>query len=431
MFFILLGTAMAEVLPADVQVHELGNGLTVYLAPMDTPGVVAWQTWMEVGVRNETPKSRGYAHLQTRLLSHGSSTLGQDAYEEQILLTGAEESSWSWLDNSVFHITVPSEHLPTVIMLEANRFQHNTWGDADLELSVGGVQGSFNMQAASPQEKLTREVFGTAFSDHPYGWPTIGYEEDIRSYTQETKNIQGFYETWYRPSTTRIVVAGDFDVEATLTQIQLSYGVWEEPAAAAPEVKAEPEQTDTRRVDVGWTEGAISPRLMMGWKIPGFDPSEKDSAAIQVVQDLLFSEVASLRKDLVETRSLIYGLDGGSFRFTDEHLFMVDVEVKHKDDLKVVEDAVLAAVGDLATGVQEEELALVRGHALTKFRLGLDNPYAVADTIGRFTYGGRSPEVIDTFFRNYAEVTAEDVAKVVQTWFRPERLTVGTLVGAE
>ena len=53
------------------------------------------------------------------------------------------------------------------------------------------------------------------------------------------------------------------------------------PNGAKPaEVKAEPEQTDTRRVDVGWTEGAISPRLMMGWKIPGFDPSEKDSAAI-------------------------------------------------------------------------------------------------------------------------------------------------------
>jgi predicted Zn-dependent peptidase len=124
-------------------------------------------------------------------------------------------------------------------------------------------------------------------------------------------------------------------------------------------------------------------------------------------------------------------MEGGSYRFADAQLFMLDLEVKHKDDLKVVEKAVLTALGELSTGVQDEQLVLVRGHALAEYRLGLDNPYAVADTIGRFTYGGRSPEVIDTFFRNYAEVTAEDVARVVQTWFRPEGLTVGTLIGAE
>jgi zinc protease len=431
MFLLLFGAAQAGVLPTEVQVHELSNGLTVYLAPMDTPGVVAWQTWMEVGVRNETADSRGYAHLQTRLLDNGSATLGQEQYEEQILLTGAEESSWSWLDNSVFHITVPSEHLPTVIMLEANRFLHLDWDDADLDLAAGGIQGSHNMQAANPVERLTQEVFSTAFSSHPYGWPALGYAEDIQNHSKEGKDIRAFYDTWYRPSTTRIVVAGDFDVEATLTQIQLSYGVWPEPETAAPPLAIEPEQKKTRRTDIGWTEGAVSPRLMMGWKIPGFDPEDKDSAAIQVVQDLLFSEVADLRHDLVDTRSLIYGMEGGSYRFADAQLFMLDLEVKHKDDLKVVEKAVLTALGELSTGVQDEQLVLVRGHALAEYRLGLDNPYAVADTIGRFTYGGRSPEVIDTFFRNYAEVTAEDVARVVQTWFRPEGLTVGTLIGAE
>lgn len=429
MFLMMLGSAVAGVLPSEVQVHELSNGLTVYLAPMDTPGVVAWQTWMEVGVRSETPDQRGYAHLTTRLLDSGSDTLGQEEYTQQILLTGAEESSWSWLDNSVFHITVPSEHLPTVIMLEANRFLHLSWDEGDLEAARGGVYGSHNMMLADPATRLNEEMYGTAFTASPYSWPTLGYESDIQDFTKNADEIKEFYDTWYRPSNTRIVVAGDFDVEATLTQIQLSYGVWAEPQTPLPKVKPEPEQKSQRRIDMGWTEGPVTPRLSMAWKIPGFDPENKDAAALQVVQDLVFSEVAELRRDLIETRSLVYSLNGGSYRFHEEQLFQIDLEVKHKDDLEVVEEAVNAALAKLAGGIEEDQLALVRGHALASFRLSLDNPYMVADTIGRFTWGGKDPAVIDTFFRNYAEVTAEDVARVVQTWFRPERQTVATLVG--
>ncbi len=429
MFPMLLGSALAGVLPTEVELHELDNGLTVYLAPMDTPGVVAWQTWMEVGNRNETPEQRGYAHLQTRLLANGSETLSQEEHLQQVMLTGAEESSWSWLDDSVFHITVPSEHLATVIMLEANRFLHLSWNDTDLEVAKGSVYGSHNMRLASPAERLAQEVYRTAYTTHPYGWPTLGYEDDIQDITKDAEGISAFHDTWYRPSTTRIVVAGDFDVEATLTQIQLSYGVWPEPEEALPSVEPEAEQEGIRRVDVGWSEGPVAPRVTMAWKTPGFDPEDKDAAGIRVVRDLLFSEVADLRRDLVETRSLIYSMEGGTYNFHDTQLFQIDLEVKHKDDLKVVEEAVHEALSRLAEGVADEQLALVRGHALASFRLGLDNPYAVAMTIGEFTYGGRDPAVIDTFYRNYADVTAEDVARVVQTWFRPERLTIGTLVG--
>ena len=429
MFLMMLGSAAAGVPPSEVQVHELSNGLTVYLAPMDTPGVVAWQTWMEVGVRSETPTQRGYAHLTTRLMDAGSETLGQEEYTQQILLTGAEESSWSWLDSSVYHITVPSEHLPTVIMLEANRFLHLSWDEGDLEAARGGVYGSYNMMLADPATRLNEEMYRTAFTVSPYSWPTLGFESDIQDFTKKADAIHAFHETWYRPSTTRIVVAGDFDVEATLTQIQLSYGVWKEPSKPLPTVKVEPEQKSLRRVQVGWTEGPVSPRLSMAWKIPGFDPEDKDAAALQVVQDLLFSEVSELHRDLVETRSLVYGINGGNYRFHDEQLFQIDLELKHKDDLKVVEEAVNTALAKLASGVEEDQLALARGHALASFRLSLDNPSMVADTLGRFTWGGKDPSVVDTFFRNYAAVTAEDVARVVQTWFRPERQTIATLVG--
>ena len=430
MFLSLLATAAAGVLPVDVQTEHLDNGLTVYLAPMDTPGVVSWQVWMDVGSRNETTNSRGMAHLHMYLASAGSRSMDRDEREHQILLTGATDYALAWQDQTTFSLDVPAEHLPSVIMIEANRLMYMAYDDADLEQTSGAVKGAYNRNQANTERALSEAYQASAYSVHPYGHASLGTAEDIDGFDDRGDEIRAWYQTWYRPENVRIVVVGDFDPQAVLTQLNLTFGVWE-PGVEFPQVVAEPEQTATRRTHLDWEKGPANPKIRVGWGVPGFDPRDPDAATLAVVQELLASDVGPLHQDLVVERALVYGVNTELDEFTDMRQFVVAADVKHPDDLGLVEEAIVAAVADLAEGVDPETLALLRDSALARFRLSQDTPSAVAQTIGTFTYGGRDASAVEAFYRNYAKVTAEDVSRVVQEYFVAEHMTVATLAAKE
>jgi len=60
----LTGVALAGVLPKNMLVEELDNGLTVVVAPFEASGVVAVQTWVRAGSRHENLDGyTGYAQF--------------------------------------------------------------------------------------------------------------------------------------------------------------------------------------------------------------------------------------------------------------------------------------------------------------------------------------------------------------------------------
>lgn len=426
MFLALVTMASAGVLPVDVQTEHLDNGLTVYLAPMDTPGVVSWQVWMDVGTRNETSNSRGLGHLHMYLASAGSRSLDRDAREAQVLLTGATDTALAYDDYTVYEMGVPAEHLPSIIMIEANRLMYMNYDASDLEQTAGAVKGAHNRNQASTERTLSEAFDATAYAVHPYGHPMMGSADDIDSFDDRQDEIVSWYKTWYRPEQARIIVVGDFDPQAILTQLNLTFGVWE-PGVNFPDAVEEPEQTSTRRVAVDWDKGPANPKLQMGWRVPGFDPRDPDAATLAVVKELFQSEIGPLHQDLVVERALVYGVGTELDEVTDMRHFIVTADVKHPDDLGLVEEAVNAAVADLVEGIDTETLELLRDSALARFRLSLDTPSAVGETIGVFTYGGRDASAVEAFYRNFANVTAEDVSRVVSEYFVAEHLTVATL----
>ncbi len=57
---------------------------------------------------------------------------------------------------------------------------------------------------------------------HPYSWPTIGFMDDIKSYSLE--DVKKFFETYYSPANASLVVAGSFEQLKTKELIEKYFG---------------------------------------------------------------------------------------------------------------------------------------------------------------------------------------------------------------
>ncbi len=96
-------------------------------------------------------------------------------------------------------------------------------------------------------EGLASEIlYRTAFERHTYGWPTIGWMEDILGFMPE--DCEAFYETYYAPNNATIVVVGDVREADLLARIRNAYGVL--PRAQLPEEDTQPEPPQHEERDV-------------------------------------------------------------------------------------------------------------------------------------------------------------------------------------
>ncbi|MCP4804227.1 MAG: insulinase family protein [Proteobacteria bacterium] len=422
-----IGTASASPLPTEIQVTTLDNGLTIYLAPMDTPGVVSYQSWVGAGSRDEVdPGTTGFAHFFEHLMFYGTEALPRAEREEALLRTGANENAWTWFDDTCYHQVVAAEALLGIIEIEADRFQNLDVQPEDVSSEIGAVLSEYGKGLESPWMRTSQALYATAFADHTYHHDTIGYIEDLEAMGSRIDLVHSFFDVHYRPENVRIVVAGDFETGATLAAIEGAYGGWQRGTTEPTPIPEELVQEETRRVDVAWDQGPVNTHLFLGWKVPGFDPADPDAAALAVLGELLFSDVSPLHRDLVLDGQKVFWIDGGSSQLIDTHLFEVNAELREGTNPAEVEARLLAEVASLRT-LDEARVASARSFALRSTAMELDTAAAVANTIGWFTHRNADPASIDAYYENFAKVRPADIARVIDAYLVPQGLTVATL----
>ena len=59
----------------------------------------------------------------------------------------------------------------------------------------------------SPFGLVEEQLFATAYTQHPYSWPVIGWDQDLHRMT--LADCLAYYRTYYHPGNMTIVIAGD------------------------------------------------------------------------------------------------------------------------------------------------------------------------------------------------------------------------------
>lgn len=422
--------AAAGAFPYEVVSRTLDNGVAVHVVPMPSPGVVTFGTWMSVGSRDELDPGRtGFAHFFEHLMFLGTPTLSGDARERALLRMGADDNAWTWLDETVYHVTLPASELETVIRMEADRFQHLQLTPDQVRREAGAVYGEFRKGRSNPDELLDEALHATAFGAHTYGHSTIGFETDIQAMPEAWSYAGQFFAANYRPDRARVFVVGDVDPAAALAWVESSYGAWRPADAPARAPVAEPPQVGARRVSVPWP-AAVPPRIRFGWRIPGSRPDDVDVVALSLVEQLLLSEVGSLRRRLVDELGVAFSVGGGREDFVDPCLFVVAVDLKPGADVAQVEAIVREEVERLRGGVEGSALARLKQHARYAFLSALDDPLEVFMALGWAARRGGGTDAVDRWFETFDRIGPGEVAGAARRYLIDEGLTVATLVGA-
>src|SRR5215510_1109916 len=202
----------------NVQKITLSNGLTVLLKEMHHQPVVATMVWYRVGSRNEELGQTGKSHFLEHMLFKGTDRYKKGEIDLLTHLNGGSNNAFTWLDFTAYYFTFASDRWEAALEIEANRMRSTTFAEEEFESEKLVVEEELRIGLDGPWEALENEVWATAFRQHPYHWPTVGWIEDLEA--ASASDMKGYYDRWYHPRNATLVVVGDFSHESALAKIE-------------------------------------------------------------------------------------------------------------------------------------------------------------------------------------------------------------------
>ena len=422
--------ASSKILPYEYDQHDLPNGLRVVTVPVEFPNAVALYIVAATGSRNEVePGKSGFAHFFEHMMFRGTKLYPPAKYESTLKQAGADSNAFTSDDLTCYHTTFSKEDLETMLMIEADRFQNLEYTEAAFRTEALAVLGEYNKSSSSPTLKLFEKLHDTAFDKHTYRHTTIGFLADIQDMPNQFDYSKQFFSRWYRPEYTTILVVGDVETAAVRKLVAKYWGNWQRGNYKAA-IPPEPVQTGPREAQVGWPSPTL-PWLAIAFKAPAYTDTAKDTAALDLLATVGFSDFSPLYRRLVLDKQVVDVLAANNPDHVDPYLFYVIARVKKPEGLAPVREEILNTLNSFKdTLVEAERLEQVKRHLRYQVALDMNSSRAIARRLASYIALRRSPETMNRIYEMYEKVTPEDIREAARKYLTENGRTIVTLTGA-
>ena len=416
-----------DVLPFQAVEKTMKNGLKVIVVRTGFPNIVSLQIPVNSGSRNEIEAGKtGFAHFFEHMMFRGTRTYPPDRYQQILTRAGARQNAYTDQDFTNYHTTFAKEDLAIMIEIEADRFKNLEYSVEAFKTESRAILGEYNKNSANPIRKLDEVQRNAAFTLHTYKHTGMGFIKDVEDMPNQFDYARTFFDRWYRPEYSTIIVAGDVEPAAVIRLVEKHWGDWHRGSYTL-QVPREPEPRGPVYAHVPW-ESATLPWLTAVFHGPAFSDTEKDFAAMDVLLDLHFGETSDVYKRLVEQEQKVDALFTDNPGTEDPELSGVYARVKKVEDLAYVRDEILKTYAlARSQAVPAKRLADAKSNLRYSFVRSLDNTERIAGTLARFVRYDRSFDTLNKAYRVYASLTPEDLLAAARKYFQDNRLVMTTL----
>ena len=419
--------ASGDIFPYKVHETTLDNGLDVVVIPYDSPGTVAYYLVVRTGSRDEVePGHSGFAHFFEHMMFRGTEKYSQEGYNDLLKKMGVDSNANTSDDRTVYHMVGPVSELETMMDMESDRFQNLKYAEDAFKTEALAVLGEYNKSVSNPVQPMFEKMRDLAFTKHTYKHTTIGFLEDIKAMPGYYEYSLGFFNRFYRPENTTLLIVGDVKPDQVFALAKKYYGNWKK-GYQAPKVEPEPPQTEAKKGHIDWPN-PVRPHLMVGYHAPAFSTTSVDWVTLDLIGQLLFSESAPLYQELVVQKQWVDFIAGGPDFSRDPSLFMVFARVKSDDLVPKVRETIDRYLQQLAAQpVDPARLDRIKSHLRYAFALSLDTPGNVAEQAAEAIAATGDVDALNQRFALYQKVTPADVQRMAKQVFRPQNSTTVTL----
>lgn len=384
--------------PTNARFYTLKNGLTVILSPTPKDPRVQAYVAVKAGSKTDPATNTGLAHYLEHMMFKGTDKYGSldwtkekpqldkidalyeqynqtkdeakrkviyhkidsvsgvaskyaiaNEYDKMMTAMGAQgTNAFTSFEQTVYTDDVPSSAMNKYLAVQAERFRNPVLRIFHTELEA--VYEEKNRSLDSDGSRVFEALFSNLFKNHNYGkQTTIGTIEHLKN--PSLIQIRKYFHTYYVPNNMGIILAGDFNPDVVIKQIDADFGAMQ--SQPVPKYTFAPETPITQPI-VKEIVGPDAESVTMGFRLPG--NKDKDVLLADLVGSILTNGKAGLMDlNLVKKQKL---LRASAFTYTliDYGILYLSGAATTGQSLDEVKDLMLQQIDNLKKGNFDDDL---------------------------------------------------------------------------
>jgi zinc protease len=408
-----------NLLNLEYEKYFLQNGLEVIIYNNVNLPIVAVNLWYRVGSSYEKKGKTGLAHLFEHMMFQGSQNVPKEMHFRFIQEAGGNLNGSTSFDRTNYYEKVPSNFLELIFWLESDRM-----GFLLPSLTQEKLANQIDVVKNERLERYDNQPYGLAWETllsklytdgHQYGWPTIGYLDDISSYTME--DVISFFKNYYSPSNATMVVAGHFDNDSAKDHIARYFGEIKGHGNFIDPVITPKETVPLKEnILVVKEENIQLERIYLAWKTePAYS---RYDATLDIMADLFTgSKNSRLYKALVHDNQLAQ--DVSAFQFSGKLAghFVIVATAKPGVTLDKIKDIILSEKDKIIKDkVSDRELLRSKNGIKSSFIYSLQNIESLADQLNHYNFYLNEPNSFSRDLSRYEDVDEEFICNAAEKY---------------
>lgn len=331
-------------------------------------------------------------------------------------------------DMTVFYSDFPVFQMEKWLEVNSERFINPVFRSFQAELE--NVFEEYNMYQDRRDMRANNFIFSSLYPNAPYGRDVIGLPEHLKN--PKLSKLIEFYNMWYVPENMALILAGNFNSDEIIPMIKEKFGRLK--SGTVPQRVSYP-LADFSANPVYKAKLSFYPQLIIGFQ--GVKKGNADELALDVTAQLLSN---SANTGLLDRLTLNGDLTSAGVyndtRREDGRVFIAaipyyDISRRMYDSDKSTEKILMNEVDKLKNGNFDEWLLQsVKDEMLKNYELMIEKPISKSELLTDvFVYNLPDSYLID-YKTKLAAISVSDIKRVVNNYFKRERVTISIEEGA-
>ena len=405
---------------SEVEAQKLENGITVLLSPDDRAETVCVLVGVAVGANHEAENEYGLAHFFEHMCFKGTKTYPTNTE----LVTRMDESglvanAYTGREYTAYHMSGRTERLQDMLTLTADIFLNSLFPEYELDKEKKVIIEEIAMYQYDPPSRASDEVNRSLFHGTAAEHPILGSAESVSSFSRDS--FVRFLKNHYTTENTIISVAGKFDRDAVLQELEKLYssatkGDQITQVAISP---VSPKETHhcVVRSDLEQTH------IVIGGYAPSYNSADRYATE---VFDVLFGGSMSSRLffRVREKLGACYTIKTYIDLMTHTGEFSIYTGIAGKRSTEVMEAIADECAIIKKTPTSESELKKAKEFLLGLHAVQQESKNVIAtDQMHAYAQSGKTEDTTE-YEQNVMTVTSEDIQRIANTILDNKKMSV-------
>ncbi|MCO4781330.1 MAG: insulinase family protein [Candidatus Cloacimonetes bacterium] len=404
--------------------YKLDNGMGVYLFQRKNLPLISLTTVYGVGSFNEQKHEQGVAHFLEHMMFKGSKKYPLGAIDLFSHVSGGENNAYTCKDYTAYYHLLPKGSWQEGLNIEKDRMTSLDLDQGEFDSEKQVVIEELKMYQDEAQELLYDAMYESLYAKSSgYFHPVLGYEKTLNEMTLQT--MQSFYEKYYQPANSFLILLGDFEIDDAKEYIHQSLSQIPSKAIESKDVDRCFHVTNRKVIQEMEQE---YPSLQIAFPSNGF--SKENYILSSILEEYLCGgKIGRFYQLLCEQNDLVNSVQSFCDSQVEGGAFFFNFELKDIQDIKKILTIIYSEFENLHNGAFDlEELEIAKTKVLANYCIEQEKLDDYTMSLIPFCFYSKDGDAYQEYHslkEAFSTVSALDMTDYIQKHFDKSKQVVG------